>query len=100
VIVLSKKTKDVSEADALEHVLGYTAANDVSSRASQFSQTQWCFSKGFDASCPLGPVLASTALIPDPKRLKVRGLKNGVVLQDCGVEYSSFPHRDFYSTQS
>lgn len=54
VIVIGEKCKDVSEADALNYVLGYTAANDVSSRASQFSQSQWCFSKSFDGACPIG----------------------------------------------
>ena len=35
-------------------VLGYTAANDVSSRESQFAQSQWSYSKGFDGACPIG----------------------------------------------
>lgn len=54
VIVIGQDAKDVSEEDAMDYVLGYTAANDVSSRASQTNQTQWCFSKGFDTSCPIG----------------------------------------------
>lgn len=41
----------------MDYVLGYTAANDVSSRTSQFAQSQWCFSKGFDGSCPIGMCL-------------------------------------------
>jgi 2-keto-4-pentenoate hydratase/2-oxohepta-3-ene-1,7-dioic acid hydratase in catechol pathway len=53
-VVIGKSAKNVSEADALNYVLGYTASNDVSSRSSQFSQSQWCFSKGFDSSCPIG----------------------------------------------
>jgi 2-keto-4-pentenoate hydratase/2-oxohepta-3-ene-1,7-dioic acid hydratase in catechol pathway len=53
-IIIGKEAKDVSEADALEYVLGYTAANDVSSRTAQWAQSQWCFSKGFDMSCPIG----------------------------------------------
>lgn len=53
-IVIGKKCKDVSEAEALEFVLGYTAANDVSSRAEQFAQSQWSYSKGFDGACPIG----------------------------------------------
>jgi len=57
VIVIGKEAKDVSEAEALDYVLGYTAANDVSSRAQQFAQSQWSFSKGFDGACPIGPVL-------------------------------------------
>ncbi|GAB7350493.1 hypothetical protein MBLNU459_g1083t1 [Dothideomycetes sp. NU459] len=86
VVVIGKAAKDVSEAEALDYVLGYTAANDVSSRTSQFAQSQWCFSKGFDGACPIGPVLASASLVPDPKKLHIRGLKNGKVMQDCGLD--------------
>ncbi|KAK3353482.1 hypothetical protein B0T25DRAFT_568683 [Lasiosphaeria hispida] len=81
-IVISKEAKNVSVADALDYVLGYTASNDISSRASQFAQTQWCYSKGFDGACPIGPVLVSKDLIPDVGKLQLRGLKNGKVLQD------------------
>lgn len=87
----------------MDYVLGYTAVNDVSSRSSQFAQSQWSFSKGFDAACPIGkhivslstaqkhnsvagPTLVSPALIPDASTLRLRGLRNGKVLQDCGTE--------------
>ncbi|CAI7672777.1 unnamed protein product [Penicillium bialowiezense] len=83
VIVIGRDAKDVSEAEALDYVLGYTAANDVSSRTSQMNQSQWSFSKGFDGACPIGPVLASAALIPDVSKLQIRGLKSGRVMQDC-----------------
>jgi 2-keto-4-pentenoate hydratase/2-oxohepta-3-ene-1,7-dioic acid hydratase in catechol pathway len=86
VIVIGKKCKDVSEDEALDYVLGYTAANDVSSRTSQFAQSQWSYSKGFDGACPIGPTIVSKELIPDPGKLRLRGLKNGKVLQDCGIE--------------
>jgi 2-keto-4-pentenoate hydratase/2-oxohepta-3-ene-1,7-dioic acid hydratase in catechol pathway len=85
-VVIGKDCKNVSEAEASEYILGYTAANDVSSRSSQFAQSQWCFSKGFDESCPIGPVLVSPALIPDPSKLRLRGLKNQDVVQECGAE--------------
>lgn len=85
-VVIGKEAKNVSESSALDYVLGYTASNDVSCRSKQFSQSQWCFSKGFDGACPLGPVLVSASEVPDPKKLRVRGLKNGEVMQDCGVE--------------
>ncbi|KAK4109933.1 hypothetical protein N656DRAFT_782380 [Canariomyces notabilis] len=81
-VVLGKDAKNVSEADALDYVLGYTASNDISSRASQFAQSQWCYSKGFDGACPLGPVLVSKKLVPDVGQLKMRGLKNGKVMQE------------------
>lgn len=54
VIVIGRDAKDVPESEALDYVLGYTAANDVSSRTFQMNQSQWCFSKGFDGSCPIG----------------------------------------------
>jgi 2-keto-4-pentenoate hydratase/2-oxohepta-3-ene-1,7-dioic acid hydratase in catechol pathway len=85
-VVIGTDAKDVSEADAMRYVLGYTAANDVSSRAAQFAQSQWCYSKGFDGSCPLGPVLASTSAVPDYTRLRLRGLRNGEVRQESGLE--------------
>ncbi|KAK3294699.1 uncharacterized protein B0H64DRAFT_463694 [Chaetomium fimeti] len=88
-IVLGREAKNVSEADALGYVLGYTASNDVSSRASQFAQTQWCYSKGFDGACPIGPVLVSKDLVPDVGALRLRGLKNGKVVQDSGLTASA-----------
>jgi 2-keto-4-pentenoate hydratase/2-oxohepta-3-ene-1,7-dioic acid hydratase in catechol pathway len=84
-VVLGRDAKNVSEADALDYVLGYTAANDVSSRAAQLAESQWCYSKGFDGSCPLGPVLVSPKLIPDVGDLTIRGLKNGKVVQESGI---------------
>ncbi|UKZ72308.1 uncharacterized protein TrAtP1_013251 [Trichoderma atroviride] len=81
-IVIGKSAKNVSEDDALSYVLGYTASNDISARKSQFEQSQWCFSKGFDTSCPIGPTLVSTSVLPDPSKLRIRGLKNGKVMQD------------------
>ena len=85
-VVLGKPAKNVSEADALDYVLGYAAANDISSRTAQFAQSQWNYSKGFDGACPIGPTLVSPQLIPDPSKLKVRGILNGKVMQDCGTE--------------
>ena len=85
-VVIGKTAKNVSEGEALDYVLGYTAANDISSRTAQFATTQWDFSKGFDGSCPLGPTLVSPSLIPNPGKLRVRGSKNGQLLQDCGTD--------------
>jgi 2-keto-4-pentenoate hydratase/2-oxohepta-3-ene-1,7-dioic acid hydratase in catechol pathway len=52
--VIGKTGRDISEEDALDYVLGYTASNDVSARDLQMLTNQWCFSKGLDGSCPLG----------------------------------------------
>ena len=58
-VVIGKSAKNVSEEAAMSYVLGYTACNDVSSRTSQFAQSQWCFSKGFDGSCPIGKYITA-----------------------------------------
>ncbi|KAF2403420.1 hypothetical protein EJ06DRAFT_504513 [Trichodelitschia bisporula] len=86
VVVIGKEARNVSEAEALDYVLGYTAGNDVSSRGAQFAQSQWCYSKGFDGSAPIGPALVSAREVPDPSKLRMRGLLNGEVMQDCGID--------------
>lgn len=85
-MVIGKTAKNVSEENALSYVLGYTASNDISARKSQFEQSQWCFSKGFDTACPIGPTLVSTSVISDPSKLRIRGLKNGTVVQDSSLK--------------
>lgn len=44
--IIGKTGRDISAADALDYVLGYTCSNDVSARTQQFKNSQWCFSKG------------------------------------------------------
>lgn len=85
-VIIGRDAKNVSVGDAMDYVLGYTAANDVSSREAQFATSQWDFSKGFDGACPLGPVVVSKALVPEPEKLRLRGVLNGEVVQDCGVD--------------
>jgi 2-keto-4-pentenoate hydratase/2-oxohepta-3-ene-1,7-dioic acid hydratase in catechol pathway len=66
-VLIGKDCKNISEAEVSDYILGYTASNDVSSRVSQLNQSQWCFSKGFDGSCPIGK-LASSSLIQKSRR--------------------------------
>jgi len=54
-VVMGKAARNVSEADALEYVLGYTCANDVTARDLQAKDVQFTRAKGFDTFCPLGP---------------------------------------------
>lgn len=85
VIVIGRDCKSVQIEEATDYVLGYTAANDVSSRTCQFDTTQWCFSKGFDTSCPIGPTVVAAHLVPDVAKVHIRGLKNGKIMQDCSL---------------
>ncbi|TFK43855.1 hypothetical protein BDQ12DRAFT_643575 [Crucibulum laeve] len=82
VIVIGKAARDVSEADALDYVLGYTGANDVSFRAQQFAVSQWGFSKSFDNTNPLGPVLVSNNAIPDPQQILLKCTLNEEQVQN------------------
>ena len=54
-LVVGRVTRRVSKADALDHVFGWTIANDVTARDLQQSDGQWSRAKGFDTFCPLGP---------------------------------------------
>jgi len=81
-IVIGKPAKNVSEADALDYVLGYTGANDVSFRYHQMRVSQWSYSKGFDNTNPLGPCLVSSNVIKDPQTLPLKCILNGETVQD------------------
>lgn len=56
-IVMGRVTKSISPDDVDGHILGYTAANDVTARDLQRSDVQWTRAKGFDSFCPLGPAI-------------------------------------------
>ncbi|KIJ69892.1 hypothetical protein HYDPIDRAFT_178302 [Hydnomerulius pinastri MD-312] len=96
-IVIGKAAKNVSEADALDYVLGYTGANDVSFRKHQLTTTQWGFSKGFDNTTPLGPCLVSNVAIPDPQVIPLTCTLNGKTLQDGTTQNQIFNVRQTVS---
>ena len=83
-VVIGRAAKNVSRETALDYVLGYTCANDVSARDWQKDGGggQWCRGKSFDTFCPLGPVMVTTDEITDPHTLKIAARVNGETLQD------------------
>lgn len=83
-IVIGRACKNVSREDALDYVLGYTCANDVSARDWQIARggSQWCRGKSFDTFCPLGPALVPASEIPNPNDLRIRTILNGETVQD------------------
>lgn len=86
-VVIGRTARDVTEAEAMDYILGYACSNDVSARLHQGSvHSQWCYGKGMDKSAPLGPVVVSTRAIPDPSVLHMSGIKDGVVVQDIGLD--------------
>lgn len=83
-VVIGKECLNVSKANALDYVLGYTCANDVSARDWQRNGGggQWCRGKTFRTFAPLGPVLVTRDDIPNPNDLKIKTILNGEVMQD------------------
>lgn len=84
-VVIGRRCKNVPREKALDVVLGYTCANDVSARDWQgkpWGGGQWCQAKSFDTFCPLGPVLVTRDEIPNPNGLRIRTLLNDQVMQD------------------
>src|SRR5262245_22480580 len=78
-VVIGKQGVDIAEADALDHVFGYTAANDISAREVQRRHGgQWFKGKSLDATCPIGPVVVTADEIPDPQALGLACTVNGV----------------------
>jgi 2-keto-4-pentenoate hydratase/2-oxohepta-3-ene-1,7-dioic acid hydratase in catechol pathway len=86
-VVIGRTCKNVPRERALEYVLGYTCANDVSARdwQNRGGGGQWCRGKTFDTFAPLGPCLVTTDEIPDPNVLRLRCTINGEVLQDSNT---------------
>lgn len=86
-VVIGKAARNVPKARALEHVLGFTCANDVSARdwQKQGGGGQWCRGKTFDTFCPLGPVLVTPNEIPNANALKIATRVNGETLQESNT---------------
>ncbi len=83
-VVIGKTAKNVPRSEALDYVLGYTCANDVSARRWQKEggAKQWCRGKSFDTFCPLGPCVVTPDDIPNPNNLKITTTLNGETMQD------------------
>jgi 2-keto-4-pentenoate hydratase/2-oxohepta-3-ene-1,7-dioic acid hydratase in catechol pathway len=94
-IVIGRPARNVSERDALQYVLGYTAANEVTARKwAKVSRTR---GKIFDRFCPLGPALVTADEIPDPQNLTLSTVLNGEVMQQGNTADMIFPVAEIIS---
>ena len=84
-IVIGKRCRHVSRADAPRVIGGYTIANDVSVRDWQRKTLQWTLGKSFDTSGPLGPWIVTPDELADPHSLSFRTLVNGEVRQQSNT---------------
>ena len=78
-VVIGTPARSVAPADALKHVFGYAAANDVTARDQQRADGQFTRAKSYDSFCPLGPWVET---VLDPSDLRVVTRVNGEVKQD------------------
>ena len=91
VIVIGKKTRNITEDDVPNHVLGYTCGNDVSARDCQLKQDQqWARGKCFDTFAPMGPCIETDL---DPDNAAIRTLLNGEAMQDSNTRDLIFSTR-------
>lgn len=91
-VVIGRRARHVSEAEALSHVAGYCVVNDVSERAAQLEGTgQWTKGKSFDTFGPLGPWLVTADEVPDPQALAVFCDVGGKRYQDSSTADMIFP---------
>lgn len=81
-VVIGKSGWCVDESEAMGHVLGYTAFNDLSARLKQTDTIQFTLGKNADRSGPIGPVLVTADEVGDPANLRVRARVNGETVQD------------------
>jgi 2-keto-4-pentenoate hydratase/2-oxohepta-3-ene-1,7-dioic acid hydratase in catechol pathway len=86
-VVIGRVARNVSRREALHHVLGYTAANDVSARdwQKEGGGSQWCRGKSFDTFCPLGPCLVTPHAMPNPGALRISTRIGDKILQDSNT---------------
>ena len=101
-VVLGRECKDATEENALSFVLGYTAANDLTTRDVQRLCSQWSYCKGFDGFCPLGPALIAAASVPDLSELdlqsKLELLQASVFVDKGSNSGRNIPHRNDFIT--
>jgi transcription initiation factor TFIIH subunit 2 len=89
-LIIGRDCKNIRAADFASYLLGYTVANDVSARNYQLpasvSGGQFGYAKSFDAFAPMGPCIASPAVIPDPQALTYWTKVNGEKRQETKTD--------------
>jgi len=82
-VIIKKNAKNVLPEKALDYVLGYTCANDISARRWQMHAggKQWIKGKSFDTFCPFGPWIVTRDELSDPGNLDIECVLNGETMQ-------------------
>jgi len=101
-VVIGKSGKNIRQERALDHVLGYTCANDISARRWQkhAGGGQWVMGKSFDTFCPIGPNIITADEIDDPQNLELTCRLNGDLMQSGSTADMIFPVSELISRLS
>ena len=90
-LVIGKRTRDVTEANAMKQIYGYMVANDISARDVQRHHgQQWFRGKSLDGHLPMGPWIVTADSLRDPNHLKLTCRVNGVIKQDSNTQHLYF----------
>lgn len=89
-VIIGRKCRRVGRHEALEHVLGYAVANDVSARDWQKRDAQLSRSKSMDTFCPIGPWITTAEEVANPQDLGIRSFVNGEPRQDSSTREMLF----------
>lgn len=81
-IIIGRRVRNVTPAAAARYIFGYTAAQDISDRTIQESESQWARCKSFDTFTPLGPYVETKI---DPHELSIQLFQNGQLRQNSNT---------------
>ena len=90
-VIIGVAGRDISRADALSHVFGYTVINDVSARDLQTAHVQFFKGKSLDTFCPMGPLVVTADEFGDPQKKTLKLRVNGVEKQNGNTADMIFP---------
>jgi 2-keto-4-pentenoate hydratase/2-oxohepta-3-ene-1,7-dioic acid hydratase in catechol pathway len=90
-VIIGVGGKNITRANALDHVFGYTVINDVSARDLQMRHLQWFKGKSLDGFCPMGPVVVTADEFGSPQTKKIGTRVNGVQKQNSTTANRIFP---------
>jgi 2-keto-4-pentenoate hydratase/2-oxohepta-3-ene-1,7-dioic acid hydratase in catechol pathway len=93
-IVIGRKIRNVSPAQASRYIFGYTASQDVSDRTIQNAESQWARAKSFDTFTPLGPLVETKI---DPNELNIQLFQNGQLRQNSNTKQLVFKPAELVS---
>jgi len=93
-VVIKKKSRSITPAQASEAILGCTCLNDITARDLQQKDKQWTRAKSFDTFAPIGPWIVTDL---DPSHLKIEGILNGETRQSSTTADLIFPVPDLVS---